>query len=67
MAERTLKLTDTEIEALYAATGNINPCMFDEMPDRRKGSRLYVAWESGRAKLAQAMMLRTTTKKATPP
>lgn len=50
-----LSLTAAEVEAIYAATGNIDPCMFEEMPDEKKGGCLYKAWETGRAKLSSAL------------
>lgn len=50
-----VSLTEAQIEALYAASGNIDPCMFDEMEDRKEGGRLFDAWVSGRKRLGDAL------------
>ena len=49
-----VSLTEAEIEALYAAAGNVDPCMFDEM-ERKEGERLYGAWVTARSKLGEAI------------
>ena len=48
-----VSLTEAEIEALYAAAGNIDPCMFEEMGN--VGDRLFDAWNTGREKLGNAL------------
>ncbi len=50
-----ITLTEVEIEALHAAVGNIDPCMFDEMG--KEGERLAAAWETGRQKLGNAVAI----------
>ena len=46
MKRKRIRL-DAEIEALLAAAGNIDPCMFTEDTGGKEGERLYDAWESG--------------------
>jgi hypothetical protein len=48
-----VSFTEDEIEALYAAVGNIDPCMFDEMGN--VGDRLFTAWNTGKEKLGNAL------------
>ncbi len=45
------RLTRAEIEALLAAAGNVDPCMFTEDVGGREGDRQYDAWLSGQDKL----------------
>lgn len=52
---RRPRLTKLEIEALLAAAGNIDPCMFDEMADVKEGERLAEAWLTGLEKLHQML------------
>jgi hypothetical protein len=51
---RRIRLTRAEIEALWAAARNIDPCMFEEMPEP-EGDRMFKAWESGLEKLGRML------------
>jgi hypothetical protein len=46
---KRIRLTTAEIEALLAAAGNVDPCMFTEDVGGKEGDRQYDAWESGAA------------------
>jgi hypothetical protein len=46
-----VRLTNIEIEALLAAAGNIDPCMFEEMDNEKRGEQMFAAWNSGQQKL----------------
>jgi hypothetical protein len=61
MKRKRIRLTEAEIEALLAAAGNIDPCMFTEDTGGKEGERLYDAWESGQQKLRE--MLANVEKK----
>src|SRR5215216_4786891 len=51
------RLSKIEIEALLAAAGNVDPCMFEE-DDSKEGDRLYDAWLSGQEQLRQMLARR---------
>jgi hypothetical protein len=46
-----IELTTIELEALLAAGGNVDPCMFTEDHFGEEGAALYDAWKSGQEKL----------------
>lgn len=58
-----VRLTTREIEALLAAAGNVDPCMFTEDVGGREGERQFRAWESGQEKL-RAMLFNRRVQKA---
>ena len=49
------RLTEKEIEALLAASGNVDPCMFDEWDDVAEGEQLHAAWLTGQEKLREML------------
>jgi hypothetical protein len=55
MKRKRIRLTEAEIEALLAAAGNIDPCMFTEDTVGKEGERLYDAWESRQQKLREML------------
>jgi hypothetical protein len=50
-----IRLTAPEIEALLAAAGDVDPAMWEDEPDDKRGERLYDAWLSGQEKLRRAL------------
>lgn len=51
------RLSKLEIEALLAAAGDVDPCMFEE-DDSKEGDKLYDALLSGQEKLRQMLACR---------
>ena len=58
-----IRLTTREIEALLAAAGNVDPCMFTQDIGGKDGERMFAAWESGQEKL-RAMLFKKRVSKA---
>jgi len=61
-----MKLTRLEVEALLAAAGNVDPCMFTDDVGGDEGERLYDAWVSGQDKLREMLIAHRAQKKAPP-
>jgi hypothetical protein len=62
-----IELTTIELEALLAAAGNVDPCMFTEDHGGEEGAALYDAWESGQEKLRQQLAKSRKTPRTDPP
>lgn len=60
-----IRLTTREIEALLAAAGNVDPCMFTEDVGGKEGERLFKAWESGQEKLRAMLFNRRVSQALT--
>jgi len=58
-----IELTPTEIEALQAAAGNVDPCMFVEDVGGRRGLELAKALDRARNKLFDALEAREARRR----
>jgi hypothetical protein len=61
-----IRLTALEIEALLAAAGNVDPCMFTEDVGGKEGDRQFDAWQTGQEKLRRMLAARTGKKDQKP-